>query len=100
MKPLMKNHLKMLITAALGVIAMMVPLAGISGEEIDKTLDMPADGLVLVENLAGSIEFASWDRSEVQIRGESGDDVKEVEITSTSSGVQVRIHNQDRKSVV
>jgi DUF4097 and DUF4098 domain-containing protein YvlB len=94
MKTLMKIHRKILPAAALGVVAMVVPVTGFSGEEIDKTLEMPAAGLVQVENLAGSIEFVAWDRSEVQIRGEAGDDVEEVEITATSKGIQVRVHNR------
>lgn len=55
---------------------------------------MPANGLVQVENLAGSIEFSTWDRPEAQIRGEAGDGVEEVEITATSNGVQIRVHNR------
>ncbi len=94
MKTFMKIHRKILPALALGAAAMMVPVAGFGGEEIEKTLEMPADGLVQVENLAGRIEFASWDRSEVQIRGEAGDDVEEIEITATSKGVQVRVHNR------
>jgi DUF4097 and DUF4098 domain-containing protein YvlB len=94
MKTLLKNNRKTLVTVAFIAAAMMVPLTGFSGEEIDKTLEMPADGLVLVENLTGSIEFVTWDRSEAQIRGEAGDDVKEVEITATSKGIQVRVHNR------
>lgn len=74
--------------------ALMIPLAGISGEEIDETVEIAADGLVLVDNLAGSIEFVTWDRSAVQIRGEAGDDVEEIEINETSKGVHVRVRNR------
>jgi len=80
-----------------GTVALMIPLAGFGGEEIDEALAMPADGLVQVENLAGMIEFATWDKAEVQIRGEAGDSVEEVEITSSAKGVQVRIHNRKGK---
>lgn len=81
----------------IGSIALVIPLAGFANQEIDQTLDMPADGLVQVENLAGMIEFATWDKSEVQIRGEAGDTVEEVEITTTAKGVQVRVHNRKNK---
>lgn len=81
----------------IGAVALAFPLAGFGNQEIDETLDMPADGLVLVENLAGMIEFATWDKAEVQIRGEAGDTVKEVEITTTANGVQVRVHNHKNK---
>jgi len=94
MKTLINTHRKEMLAAALGAVAMMVPLAGFCGEDIDKTLEMQADGLVLVENLAGTIEFSTWDRSEVQVRGDAGDDVEEVEITKTSKGVHIRVHNR------
>lgn len=81
----------------IGIAALMLPVAGLGGQEIDETLPMPADGLVQVENLAGMIEFATWDKAEVQVRGEAGDTVEEVEITSSSKGVQVRIHNKKNK---
>jgi DUF4097 and DUF4098 domain-containing protein YvlB len=94
MKTLMKNSLTRLFVLTLGTTVAMVPISGFAGEEIDKTVKMPANGLVQVENLAGSIEFATWDRPEAQIRGEAGDNVEEVEITATSNGVQIRVHNR------
>lgn len=81
----------------IGTVALMLPLTGLADQEIDETLAMPADGLVQVENLAGAIEFSTWDKAEVQVRGEAGDTVEEVEITSSSKGVQVRIHNKKNK---
>lgn len=86
-----------LIAAGLGAMAVMLPVTAVTGEEIDKTLDMSNDGLVQVENMVGIIEFSGWDRSEVQIRGEAGDDVEEVEITSTATGVKIRVHNRSGK---
>jgi DUF4097 and DUF4098 domain-containing protein YvlB len=87
------NHLAKII----GAVALIIPLAAFGGQEINETLDMPADGLVKVENLAGMIEFATWDKAEVQIRGEAGDSVEEVEITTSANGVQVRVHNRKNK---
>jgi DUF4097 and DUF4098 domain-containing protein YvlB len=81
----------------IGTFALVLPLAGFGNQKIDETLDMPADGLVQVENLAGMIEFETWDKSEVHIRGEAGDTVEEVEITTTAKGVQVRVHNRKNK---
>lgn len=93
MKPLANSRTRSL-AVLLGAAAVLTPLAAFSGESIDQTLEISADGKVHVENLAGTIEFATWDRLEVQIRGEAGDDVEDVEITSSSNGVQVRIHNR------
>ena len=86
-----------------GIFALFAPMAvflsvgspdAVAGETIDKTLDMPADGLVKVENMAGKMDFNTWDKAQVQIRGEASDDVEEVEITSTSRGVEVRVRNK------
>ncbi len=96
MNTLTNTSLKQLFVVTLGTAAAMFAIAGFAGEEIDQTLGMPADGLVQVENLAGNIEFISWDRAEVQIRGEAGDGVEEIEITSSSNGVQIRVHNKKR----
>lgn len=89
----MNNKIRTVVTAVF-VVALSAPLTAIGGAEIDKTLDMPKDGHVLVENLAGSIEFTTWDREEAQIRGSAGDDVEEVEITKTSKGIQVKVRNR------
>lgn len=93
----MKTHVKAKNAAFVCLTALMIPISGVCGEEIDRTLEMPADGLVQIENLAGTIDVSTWDRSEVQIRGEAGDDVEEVEISSSSKGVQIQIHNVKNK---
>jgi DUF4097 and DUF4098 domain-containing protein YvlB len=82
------------LVATAFVWTIAAPLSAVSADQVDSTLEMPADGLVSVENLAGSIEFTTWDRAEAQIRGEAGDDVEEVEITKTSNGVQVKVRNR------
>jgi len=78
----------------LGALLLAAPLALFADEEIDRTLEMPPDGLLFVENLAGTVEFVAWDRAEVQVRGEAGRSVEEIEFTSTAKGVQVRVINR------
>ena len=97
MKTLALKHRPADMAAVMLIFALSAPAVAVGGEDIDKTLEMPADGTVQVENLAGSIEFSGWDRNEVQIRGEAGDDVEEVEISSNSQGVQVRVRNAKNK---
>lgn len=74
--------------------AMIYAQSALAAVEIDSTVEIPPDGLVVVENLAGSIEFSAWDRSEVQIRGDAGKQVEEVEIKPTSNGVEVKVRNR------
>ena len=80
-----------------GVTALALVPAAWAGEKIERTLQMPADGLVVVENVAGTVEFIGWNRDEVEVRGEAGDGVEEVQIDSTSKGVHVRIVNHKNK---
>jgi DUF4097 and DUF4098 domain-containing protein YvlB len=95
MKTGIKISSRTLLIMALGTVALAAPLTGFGGQDIDETRKMPEDGLVLVENVAGEVEFVIWDRSEVQVQGEAGDTVEEVEITANSKGVQVRVRNRD-----
>lgn len=80
-----------------GATALALASAAWAGEEIERTLQMSADGLVVVENLAGTVEFIGWDRDEVEVRGEAGDGVDEVQIDSSSKGVHVRIVNRNNQ---
>jgi DUF4097 and DUF4098 domain-containing protein YvlB len=73
---------------------MVAPLGVLAAEDLDRTLEMSSDGLVHVENLAGSVEFTTWDRAEVQINGRAGDDVEEVDIETTSNGVRIQVRNK------
>jgi len=94
MKTRINTFPKWRLLPLLGMVALLAPVAVVHAEEIDRTLGMPEDGLVSVENVAGTVEFATWDRAEVQIRGDTGSSVEEVEISSTSGGVQVRVVNR------
>ncbi|MBT8048337.1 MAG: hypothetical protein KJO92_07975, partial [Gammaproteobacteria bacterium] len=93
----MKTMLRLLVAAGIVAAAMLVPVTGLAGESVDETVEMTENGLVRVENLAGKVEFIGWDRSEVQIRGELGDHVEELEITPTSTGVTIRVRNSKNK---
>jgi DUF4097 and DUF4098 domain-containing protein YvlB len=64
-----------------------------AGSPISQNRAIAPDGLVEVENLAGSIEFIAWDKAEVEITGELGKDVEELEIVESTSGIQIRVRN-------
>jgi DUF4097 and DUF4098 domain-containing protein YvlB len=61
---------------------------------VDETRAMPANGLLQVENTAGSIEITAWDKAEVHITGQLGDDVEKFEILESAAGLQVKVHNR------
>jgi len=79
---------------ALPALALLFPLTGLSGQSLDEKRDMAADGHVLIDNLAGSVEVTVWDKAEIEIKGELGDDVEEVEISANNNGIQIRVMNK------
>jgi DUF4097 and DUF4098 domain-containing protein YvlB len=76
--------------------ALLLPITGLSGEKLDETRDMAADGLVMVENLAGRVELSVWNEAKIEIKGELGDDVEKVEISATDNGIQIRVRNEPK----
>lgn len=76
------------------VVALSAPLAAVAAEDIDSSYDIPGDGLVQVENMAGSVEFTAWDRDEVHVRGRVADNVEEVVIDTTSNGIRIEVRNK------
>jgi DUF4097 and DUF4098 domain-containing protein YvlB len=96
----MKNRaMKELTRWSLGLLLMMPALA-VAADDIDSTQKMPGDGLVRVENLAGGVEFTTWDRDEVQVRGRVADDVEEVKIETTANGIRVEVRNKRNRRQV
>jgi DUF4097 and DUF4098 domain-containing protein YvlB len=75
-------------------LLLAVPLTAPAADDIDSTHDVPGDGLVQVENVAGSIDISVWERNEVRVRGRVADDVEEVEIESTSNGLRIEVRNK------
>lgn len=76
------------------MFALFVPMTGESTEIVDETREIATDGSVIVENMAGSIEFSVWDEAKIEISGELGDDVEKLEITESAKGIHVRVHNK------
>ncbi|MEO1574172.1 MAG: DUF4097 family beta strand repeat-containing protein [Pseudomonadota bacterium] len=70
-----------------------------AGTSVDDTAAMDSDGRVAIENLSGRVEVSGWDRSEVRVTGELGDDVEGLEIDSDGRNVtiEVRHSNSDRR---
>ena len=78
------------------VMTLVLSTQTVAGESIDEVRNMAADGLVSVENLAGSIEVEVWGREEVEIRAELGDSVEKFEITESSNGIRIRVENRSQ----
>lgn len=81
----------------LTVFALLLAPAAQASSVIQESRPMPADGLLQVENLAGSIEITTWDKAEVAISGELGDDVEELQIQESTAGLEIRVRNRKNR---
>jgi len=88
------SKLKLLIT-----LCALVPLAAWSGDSIDQNWPVDADVRISVENIVGEIEIKGWDRNEVQLTGELGDSVDELEIDESRSYLQIAVINRDQRNI-
>ena len=84
-------------------IGLVVSLAAApvwANETVERTLEMPADGRVSVENMAGNVEIEAWDRAEARVVVEPGDEVEEVEIDALANGIRVYVRNRGNNNDV
>lgn len=92
-----------LITKLLNTLMMFTAFALANPASVQALTDIeenrPLDpaGRVQVDNMAGSIAIIGWDKAEVEIRGQLGERVDELEITETGSGLRIRVHNKDNQ---
>lgn len=73
------------------VAALALTAPAQASKPIDERRPLDADGRVSVNNLAGSIEVVAWDRNEVAITGELGEDVEELEISGSARSLTVHV---------
>lgn len=93
----MKSLHQTIAIALLALLALAFTTVAQARTEINEIRQVSPDGRIQVDNMAGSIKVSSWDRPEVEIRGELGDRVDELEITETSGGLRIRVHNQNNQ---
>ena len=60
-----------------------------TGPVIDERRALNADGRIYVNNIAGTIDVATWDRNEVSIGGTLGSTVEKLEITGDAANLSV-----------
>jgi DUF4097 and DUF4098 domain-containing protein YvlB len=58
---------------------------------VDETRKLKKDASLHVENIAGSIRIEAWNKAELQIDGELGEDVKKLEIRGGESKLYVEV---------
>jgi DUF4097 and DUF4098 domain-containing protein YvlB len=57
----------------------------------EKTVPATANGEVEITNVSGTVQIAGWDRDQVEVRAELGDQVERVEVTSDAGRTRIRV---------
>lgn len=83
-------------TRHLGVALALAALPGwaLAGEAIDERADMAPNGKVTVINISGDIDISTWDRAELELTGELGDD-SELRFDASGGDVRIEVETED-----
>jgi len=97
----LKNHLHVSL-----LIAGALPLAAFAHDgSVNRTVAADAAGEVEISNVSGTIDVRGWDRNEVQVTGELGEDVERVDVESSGGHTLVKVvlprgHNSDGEATI
>ncbi len=61
-----------------GLLFTLLAMPVVADEDVNQTVDAKSNSLVLVENIAGSIEIIGWDRDEIKVEGTLRGDAEKV----------------------
>jgi DUF4097 and DUF4098 domain-containing protein YvlB len=64
-----------------------------AAERLDRRLEAAPDGVVSIDNTAGSVEVRGWSRNEVEVTGELGSDVEELVFERNGNTVVVHVRS-------
>lgn len=84
----MRSTANMLV-ALTGAVVLAAPLH--AQKTIDRSRQAPADGVVEIENIAGSIRVEAWDRNEISLHAELGRGLDEVEFEGSGDHTRIRV---------
>jgi len=71
----------------------LVPLAfNLAADELDETRGVADDATISIENVAGKIDITTWNRGEIHLTGEMGNN-QELEITENEQGIHIEIRH-------
>jgi DUF4097 and DUF4098 domain-containing protein YvlB len=63
---------------------------------VDETRPLKADGRLFIGNTAGSIEVQAWDKNQVRVTGQLGDQKQTLEISGDDSNLRIEVKVQKK----
>lgn len=78
--------IKVLVT-----VLLVASTAAWAGESVDRTVPASANVNVEIENVSGSVEVQAWDRNEVRVVAELGDDTDGLDIEADGDEIRIEV---------
>jgi DUF4097 and DUF4098 domain-containing protein YvlB len=69
------------------------PLTALSEQAVSQSAPMSANGTLDVSNVSGEVTIRGWDRPEVQVKGEIGDEQK-LEFSADGDRTRIEVHSE------
>jgi DUF4097 and DUF4098 domain-containing protein YvlB len=76
---------------ALWVLVALPIAASCSEDTIDRTVAAQAQGEVQISNVSGTVDVRGWDRNEIKVTGDIGEDVERVDIETNGGRTVIKV---------
>jgi len=77
----------------------LLPLSALAGKSVDEKWNIDATASISIENIAGEVVIVGWDKNEAHLTGELGDSVDELEVSASSSSLEISVINRNERNV-
>ncbi len=78
-------------TGLLAAALLLATSAAAAARDVDRTVKADKDGLVTIENIAGSVRIEGWDKAEVRITGTLGKEVEDLEVKDSGRRTIIKV---------
>ena len=69
-----------------------LPLAALAGSgSVDRKVNADPKGEVQISNVSGTVDVRAWDRNEIQVSGQIGEDVERVDVDSSPGRTVIKV---------
>jgi len=87
------------LLAGLLVMTLAVP-AALADQEVKESGPAAADGIVMIENISGSIVVVGWDKAEISVEGTLTGDIKEIKFETGKKKSRIKVvYPKNQKNV-
>ena len=64
------------------ILLSLMTAAPWAGEPVSQSIPAPPDGLLLIQNVGGSVLIQGWDREEIEVTGELDSNAERIDLAT------------------